>query len=222
MEGWIERPEASRSINAFSVEFVVRYMREAANLFDNDYDRAIIFLSILQANGRQNIREPFFREEDADVRKSLPSELARPVSRLGLAESLGMSRETVRRKVAALIKDAYLQEVDDASAQLHAAAHLLVFDLAPAAMFSLWGGLGRRLPYRARNSASAFVPSASAASFFWQRYEPRYAPRRLRCPGAYRLFGPVPGVVLPAPRRCWCPSQSSVRRDRWACRPHHR
>jgi len=113
METWIEHPEASRSINAFSVEFVVRYMREAANLFDNDYDRAIIFLSILQANGRQNIREPFFRQEYADVRKSLPSELARPVSRLGLAESLGMSRETVRRKVAALIKDGYLEEVDD-------------------------------------------------------------------------------------------------------------
>lgn len=113
MDSWMNDPAAARPINAFAVEFVVRYIREAAALFDNDYDRAIIFLTVLEANGRQNIREAFFREKYADVRDSLPVELVRPVSRLALAESLGMPRETVRRKIAALIEDGFLEEVGD-------------------------------------------------------------------------------------------------------------
>jgi biotin operon repressor len=97
-------------VNAFAVEFVVRCMREAAHLFGDDYDCAMIFLAVLEGNGRQNIRDPSFREQYADVRVSIPAELARPMSRQAIAESLGMSRETVRRKIATLIEQGILVE----------------------------------------------------------------------------------------------------------------
>ena len=73
------------------------------------YESAIIFLAVLEANGRQNIRAPWFREQYADVRISLPAELARPVSRQAVAQSLGISRETVRRKIAALVRKGFLE-----------------------------------------------------------------------------------------------------------------
>jgi hypothetical protein len=104
VDAWLTDPLSARLINAFTVEFVIRYMRDAAQLFDNDYESAMIFLSVLETNGRQNIRTPWFREHYADVRKALPVELARPVSRQAIAQSLGLSRETVRRKIAAMIK----------------------------------------------------------------------------------------------------------------------
>jgi hypothetical protein len=110
MDSWMADPAASRAINAFSVEFVVRYMREAAHIFGDDYECAMIFLAVLEANGRQNVREPFFREQYADVQVSLPVELARPISRQAIAESLGIPRETVRRKIAGLIAKGFLVE----------------------------------------------------------------------------------------------------------------
>jgi hypothetical protein len=100
----------SRLVNAFAVEFVVRYMHEAANLFDADYECAIIFLAILESNGRQNIRQPWFARDFADVRLSVPVEMVRPISRQAIAESLSIPRETVRRKVAYLIERGFLVE----------------------------------------------------------------------------------------------------------------
>jgi hypothetical protein len=95
-------------VNAFALEFALRYMLDAAHLFGDDYDCAIIFLAVLEGNGRQNIRDPSFRVDYADVRVSLPAEMARPMSRKSIADSLGMARETARRKIAALIEKGYL------------------------------------------------------------------------------------------------------------------
>jgi hypothetical protein len=86
-------------------------MHEAANLFDADYECTLIFLAILESNGRQNIRQPWFAEDFGDVRLSLPAEMARPISRQAIAESLSIPRETVRRKVAYLIDRGFLTEV---------------------------------------------------------------------------------------------------------------
>jgi DNA-binding GntR family transcriptional regulator len=58
------------------------------------------------------VRQAFIVGEYADVRNSIPAELAIPVSRQAVAQSLGMSRETVRRKIAALI-DKGLLVADD-------------------------------------------------------------------------------------------------------------
>ncbi len=112
MDAWLGEPGAARLVNAFTVEFVVRYMREAGQLFENDYEAAMIFLSVLETNGRQNVRTAWFREQYSDVRKSLPAELARPVSRQAIAQSLGLSRETVRRKIAAMIRKGFLEKDD--------------------------------------------------------------------------------------------------------------
>jgi hypothetical protein len=109
--GALSEQATSRLVNAFSVEFVVRYMHEAANLFDADYECAIIFLAVLEANGRQNIRQPWFAEDFGDVRLSVPVEMVRPISRQAIAESLNIPRETVRRKVAYLIERGLLSEV---------------------------------------------------------------------------------------------------------------
>ena len=101
----------SRLVNAFAVEFVVRYMHEAAKLFDADYESALIFLAILESNGRQNIRQPWFAQDYGDVRLSVPTEMVRPISRQAIAESLCIPRETVRRKVAILVERGFLTEV---------------------------------------------------------------------------------------------------------------
>ena len=110
MDVWLGDPSMARLVNAFTLEFVVRYMREAGQLFENDYEAAMIFLSVLETNGRQNVRTAWFREQYADVRKALPAELARPVSRQAIAQSLGLSRETVRRKIAVMIRQGFLEK----------------------------------------------------------------------------------------------------------------
>jgi hypothetical protein len=109
--GTLSEQATSRLVNAFAVEFVVRYMHEAANLFDADYECALIFLAVLEANGRQNIRQPWFVENFGDARLSIPAEMVRPISRQAVAESLNIPRETVRRKVAYLIERGFLSEV---------------------------------------------------------------------------------------------------------------
>jgi hypothetical protein len=106
----IDDPGIARIVNAFMVEFALRYMREAAQLFDDDYVCAMIFLAVLEANGRHNIRQPYFLDDYSDARVSLPAELARPVSRKAISESLGLPRETVRRKVSSLVKQGFLVE----------------------------------------------------------------------------------------------------------------
>ena len=110
MDRWLSHPSSARAVNAFSLEFVVRYMRDAAHLFGNDYDCAMIFLAVLEGNGRLNIRDPSFARDYSDARVSLPVETVRPMSRQAIAESLGMPRETVRRKIAALIERKFLIE----------------------------------------------------------------------------------------------------------------
>ena len=107
---WIDDPGLARIINAFMVEFALRYMREAAQLFGDDYDCAMIFLAVLESNGRHNIRQPYFLDDYSDARASLPAELARPISRKAISESLGLPRETVRRKVSSLVKQGFLVE----------------------------------------------------------------------------------------------------------------
>ena len=110
VDPWMDDPRRARGINAFAVEFAVRYMVEASALFGHDYDCAMIFLGVLEANGRQNIRTSLFREVYADVRVAIPPELARPMSRQAIALALGMARETVRRKIDKLIKLGFLVE----------------------------------------------------------------------------------------------------------------
>ena len=110
LNGWLVEPGELRIANALAIEFVLRYAREAAALFGNDYEGAVIFLTILEINGRQNIRQPWFVRDFADVRISLPAEMARAISRQGVAESLGSPRETVRRKIADLVQKGLLAE----------------------------------------------------------------------------------------------------------------
>jgi len=110
LTGWLVEPGELRIANGLAIEFVGRYTREAAALFGNDYEGAITFLAILEINGRQNIRQPWFVRDFADVRVSLPAEMARAISRQAVAESLGSPRETVRRKIADLIKRGLLVE----------------------------------------------------------------------------------------------------------------
>jgi hypothetical protein len=109
-DGWLDDARSARAINAFAMEFAVRYMSEAASLFEHDYDSAMIFLALLEANGRQNIRAPAFRVDYVDVRTAIPAEQARPISRQEIARTLGLSRETVRRKVAIMIEKGFLVE----------------------------------------------------------------------------------------------------------------
>jgi len=107
---WLDDPRSTRPVNVFTVELVVRYMARLAALFDYDYDSAMIFLALLEASGREAFRGAPFRTTYAKLGSSLPVELSKPVSRQAIARSIGLSRETVRRKVAKLLDLGFLVE----------------------------------------------------------------------------------------------------------------
>ena len=103
-------PQALRTLNGLMLELVTRYMRNAAQVFGDDYDAAIIFLAVAEANGRASRHDVSLNERIPDLGAPLPPEDVRPMSRQAIAESLGLPRETVRRKIAALVAQGFLEE----------------------------------------------------------------------------------------------------------------
>src|SRR6185503_13319377 len=92
------------------IEGLLRIMRAAGDNYGHDYEAILIYWSVVVASvGR------LLRNED-QVRliegggAPLPPEEHHAISARAIAEATGLPRETVRRKIAALVADGYLAQ----------------------------------------------------------------------------------------------------------------
>ena len=109
------KPEPSpRGIQAANglivLEGLLRVMRAAGDTYGHDYEAILIYWSVVVASvGR------FLRNDDQiklieNDGRPMPEDEHHPVSARAIAEATGLPRETVRRKIAALVADGYLAQ----------------------------------------------------------------------------------------------------------------
>lgn len=97
-----ERPMAIAAI-----EILLRTWRKGMECFPgDDLETILVFLTVASASAGRHLR-------DADVlaivnERPLPDHLHRPISGRAVAESTGLPRETVRRKLEALVAEGRL------------------------------------------------------------------------------------------------------------------
>ena len=90
-------------------EGLLRIMRLAGDAYGHDYEAILIYWSVIVASvGR------FLRNDDLITLMEgggpLPEEAHHPISARAIAEATGLPRETVRRKIAALVHDGHLAQ----------------------------------------------------------------------------------------------------------------
>ena len=91
------------------VEGLLRVFRAVGDTYGHDYEAIIIYWSVAVASiGR------FLRSDDLvslmEGPDYLPEEAHHPISARAIAEATGLPRETVRRKIAALVADGHLAQ----------------------------------------------------------------------------------------------------------------
>ncbi len=91
------------------IEGLLRIMRAAGDTYGHDYEAILIYWSVVTASvGR------FLRNDDLitliEGGGPLPEEAHHPISARAIAEATGLPRETVRRKIAALVADGHLAQ----------------------------------------------------------------------------------------------------------------
>lgn len=94
-----------RSAERHSFDFVLRLMQTVSANHGGDFVRAIIVMTIMQANLQHLSRDQV--EADGGV----PDDRLRPISALAIANSLGVPRETVRRHIHRLAEDGVCRRV---------------------------------------------------------------------------------------------------------------
>jgi len=99
-----------RLIAYFIAEFLIRTALPVAHAFGDDYEEALIFLVITSQNIQNLMLNQGTRKQYASYNQDIPENLIRPVSRMALARSTGLPRETVRRKVIKLMERGYVIE----------------------------------------------------------------------------------------------------------------
>ena len=101
----------SRVIAHHVTEFVLRTAEGISEIFDHDYEMAILFLTISIRNGEKAMHDPKLRELYGSYRETIPDEHKPLISRMALARTTGLPRETVRRKVATLVAKGWVEEL---------------------------------------------------------------------------------------------------------------
>ena len=108
-EGQGEKNLNVRSLIA--TDALLRILRMAVGDKHNDLESFAVYLAVVSAGSGRILRDPEMLAIYADDR-SLPEEERLGVSRRAIAESLGLPRETVRRKIAKLIANGSVIETD--------------------------------------------------------------------------------------------------------------
>ena len=101
----------SRLIAHFVAEFILRSAEGISEVFEHDYEAAILFLMISNRNSEKAMNDPKLREQYASYKTTIPPEHSLLVSRMALARATGLPRETVRRKVTKLIEKGWIIEL---------------------------------------------------------------------------------------------------------------
>jgi len=83
-------------------------MLDVGSIFNHEYDSMLIYL-VIASSGIQNLMNaPDQLAPYASITTIVPMDLQHPVTRSAIARATGMARETVRRKVAAMIDSGLL------------------------------------------------------------------------------------------------------------------
>ena len=92
----------------FSIRHTARSVRAFAEVFDYDYDRAIIFLSIAEVCFQATFHLAPIGYGPAEIERIYSQVAGAGLSVATIGEITGIPRETVRRKVKSLIDEGYL------------------------------------------------------------------------------------------------------------------
>lgn len=87
-----------------SFDFVLRLMQTIAANHGGDFVRAIIVMTIMQANVQHLARDPTKADGGGNGDGAVSDDRMRPISALAIANSLGVPRETVRRHIHRLME----------------------------------------------------------------------------------------------------------------------
>lgn len=90
------------------IEGLLRVMRAAGDTYGHDYEAILIYWSVVVASVGRYLRDEVALIEGGG--QPLPPEEHHPISARAIAEATGLPRETVRRKIAALVADGYLAQ----------------------------------------------------------------------------------------------------------------
>jgi len=92
----------------FSLRQLNKAMRRFSDVFEQDYDTAIIFLTVAEAAFRSIVHLVATEADFEQFEKIYRDEAANGLTLLNIGEASGIPRETVRRKVKWLIEQGYL------------------------------------------------------------------------------------------------------------------
>lgn len=88
---------------------MLRLCRLASDIYGSDIERFVVYMAVISAGISHIQRDPALRARYAND-APLPNELRFGISRRAIAESVGLPRETVRRKIASLITSGHVVE----------------------------------------------------------------------------------------------------------------
>lgn len=88
---------------------LLRLARVVSDIYGPDTERFVVYLAVISAGSGGFQRNPELRGRYAD-QEPLPDQYRMAISRRAIAESVGLPRETVRRKIAGLLADGLLVE----------------------------------------------------------------------------------------------------------------
>ena len=95
-----------------AAEVLLRMLKHARDCFpDDDLETVVVYLSVLVASTGAYIRDHEFLEEMGT--DPLPPSLQKFTRARAISDATGLPRETVRRKLKALVADGRLAEEDD-------------------------------------------------------------------------------------------------------------
>ena len=92
----------------FSMRHTLRTMRQFAEVFEHDYDLAMIFLTVVEIGLQAIFHLAAVNAQAADAAEIHKELAAAGLSVMNIGESTGIPRETVRRKVRRLVDMGYL------------------------------------------------------------------------------------------------------------------
>jgi hypothetical protein len=91
-------------------EGLLRVMRAAGDTYGHDYEAILIYWSVIVASVGRYLRNDDQTKLIEGGGAPLPEEEHHPISARAIAEATGLPRETVRRKIAALVADGFLAQ----------------------------------------------------------------------------------------------------------------